>query len=50
MPVRNFIHRILNIGGLYGILFFLTGMLIGYIIIPSSKSESAIHGSGDSFL
>lgn len=50
MPVRSFINIILNIGGLFGILFFLTGTLIGYIIIPSSKSESAIHGSEDSFL
>lgn len=49
MPVRSFINIILNISGLYGILFFLTGTLIGYIIIPSSKSEGVIHGSEDSF-
>lgn len=50
MPVRSFVHTISKIGGLYGILFFLTGTLIGYIIIPSSKSKSAIHGSEDSLL
>lgn len=50
MPVRSFVHIISKIGGLYGILFFLTGTLIGYIIIPSSKSKSAIHGSEDSLL
>lgn len=50
MPVRSFINIILKSGCLYGILSFLTGTLIGYILIPSSKSESAIHGSEDSLL
>ncbi len=50
MPIRSFVNIILRIGGLYGILFFLTGTMIGYIIIPSSKSERAIHGSEDSLL
>lgn len=48
MPIRSFVNIILKSGGLYGILVFLTGAMIGYIIIPSSKSESAIHGSEDS--
>lgn len=50
MPVRSIVNTIFRIGGLYGILFFLTGALIGYIIIPSSKNESTIHSSKESFL
>lgn len=50
MPVRSIVNTIFRIGGLYGILFFLTGALIGYIIIPSSKKESTIHSSKESFL
>lgn len=40
LAVRSIVNTILNVGGgLYGILFFLTGALIGYIFLPSSKCQ-----------
>lgn len=37
IPVKKVFTTILEIGGLYSIILFLTGALIGYIVIPSSK-------------
>ncbi len=34
MPVKSFVYKILKLGGLYGILHFIMGELLGYIFIP----------------
>lgn len=37
LPARKAFQTILEIGGLYSIILFITGALIGYIVMPSSR-------------